>query len=279
MEFASQTGRTDVSDSGNVESPQLPTPVQIAQPEADGSFFAEWFKVVDPNGPVMEDQDFGRSGWALEPDNFADERELENYLKSDHMLAEDQSSDPFNLALEGFDSASDSESSTAEDVESEKGLLDPVAMMPLESDWEKMPPVLPALPGEEPTLEVLDLEPKMSDWSQMPDLLPPLPLEASLSVPELSHQTSTTDYVFVDHQVAQPQVQNGWNTGNLVDVEHLHESVVPYYGQTVPTTAYGAQASGLFTGQHTGQMVPLYETPPVFHLPFIVLGSTQLSFV
>jgi len=154
-----------------------------------------------------------------------------------------------------------------------------VAMMPLESDWEKMPPVLPALPGEEPTLEVLDLEPKMSDWSQMPDLLPPLPLEASLSVPELSHQTSTTDYVFVDHQVAQPQVQNGWNTNNLVDVEHLDDSVVPYYGQTVPTTAYGAQASGLFTGQHTGQMVPLYETPPVFHLPFIVLGSTQLSFV
>jgi len=261
MEYDNQTGP---DESGSADSPQLPTPVQIAQPEEDGSFFAEWFKVVDPNAPILEDQYFGRSGWALEPDNFADSQELDSYLKSDHVLAEHHKSaeEPTLLSLEGFasDEASDSESC-------ENGLLGPVEMMPQMSDWSKMPPLLPPIladEAEEPILEVLDLEPQLSDWTNMPELKP-LPLEASLSIPELNHKASTTsDYMFVESQVAEPQLQN--------------EAVVPYYGQTVPAISYGAQASG-HIGQYTGQMVPLYETPPVYHLPFIVLGSTQLSFV
>jgi len=254
MEY-DQTGETPIEDSA--DSPQLPTPIQIAQPEENGSFFAEWFKVVDPNAPILEDQYFGRSGWALEPDNFADGRQLDDYLKSDHVLY--QSSDPTILSLEGFASDEGSESSTdeSEDVPLERELpvldLGPLGMKPLESDWSKMPPLLPSIADDEP-LEVLELQPQISDWSEMPELLPPLPMEASLSVPELHKTSSTSDYVFVD-------------------------PVVPYYGQTVPPSSYGAQAPGLFTGQYTGQMVPLYQTPPVYHLPCFVLGSTQLSFV
>jgi len=267
--YDDQASIADV-DSGDVDSPRPPTPVQIEKPEADGSFFAQWFKVVDPNAPIVEDKYFGRSGWALESDNFPSEQDLDAYLKSDHILAEDEGSDPYNLSLDEF--ASDEETST---IESD------------ESDWNKMPSLLPSLEDDEPeasSLAPLTLERQMSDWSQMPSLLPalddepsslaPLPLEhkktSGLSVPEMTHKTS--DYIYVVPQVAQLPPQNGWNSDSLVEVEHLHDSVVPYHGQNyAPTFFPMAQAYGL----PTGQMAPF----PVYHLPFIVLGSTQLSFV
>jgi hypothetical protein len=296
MELTNQACATDdVSDSGNVDSPQLPSPVYIAQPSPNGSFFAQWFKVVDPNAPILEDQYFGRSGWALESDNFSDEAELDSYLKSDHKLIENESSDPFNLTLDGFassdeeesDSEGESSASRENELEMGVGLLDPIGMVPLASDWSKMPPVLPALVEETaaeeqpPSLDVIKLEPLVSDWSKMPEILPPLPLQPTMSVPEMVHKTS--DYVYVDSLVDIPPPQNDWNPETtLVDVEslHPHESVVPHQqGQhLIPATFYEAQASGHFTG-HTGQMVPLYPNVPVYHLPFIVLGNTQLSFV
>lgn len=249
-----QSHVTAVSDSGNVESPQLPTPVQIDEPEPDGSFFAEWFKVVDPNAPIAEDQYFGRSGWALEPDNFLNEEQLDAHLKSDHVLAEFTGSDPFKLSLEGVVSDEESElsSSDLEDLD-----LEPVGMMPLASDWSKMPPILPTLSEETITdLEVLELQPQMSDWSKMPDILPPLPLEPSLTAPEMTHRTS--DYVYVVPQVPPPQP--------------AHSAFFPM-----------AQASGLPAGQIVPYQ-PMYQPnvpmlQPVYHLPYIVLGSTQLSFV
>jgi len=240
--YDDQASIADV-DSGDVDSPQPLTPVQIAKPEADGSFFAQWFKVVDPNASIQEDQYFGRSGWALSEDNFADERSLDAYLKSDHVLAEDKGSDPLNLSLDEF--VSDDESEVFD-------------------DWSKMPPLLPSLEDDEPqTLATLPLplERQTSDWTQMPDILPPLPLEATLSVPDMTHKTS--DYVYVVPQVAQLPPQSDWNSESLVDVEHLqYESVVPYHGQNYgPTFFPMAQANGLPTGQVVPLQTPVYQYP------------------
>jgi len=269
MEYDNQACATDesVSDSGNVDTPQQ-SPIVIERPSSpNGSVFAQWFKAVDPNARILEDSYFGPSGWALESDNFADDRALDDYLKVDHVLAANESSDPFNLTLDGF--ASDEEGSeVSSDSDLSNGLLEPLGMVPLESDWSKMPPLLPALSEEKPTgLEVLNLERQMSDWSKMPDPLPPIQLETSLPVPQMAPRTSDYMYVVPQVQVAQPPPQIDWNANTLVDVQDLSHSVVPYPSQSfVPAFFPGAQASGL--GQHNGQMV--------YHLPFIVLGSTQL---
>lgn len=187
------------------------------------SFFAKWFDAIPANQVIHEDQFFGPSGHALEPDNFPTEESLAKYLTTNSGLLMEKGSD-FELSLDLDES--DSETSDED--------------LPLESDEEQEnwpPPALPVLPWKEQT----------SDWSQMPPLLPKLSMdqelslaesmdvEHRLSIPTMTQQQSSTDFCFVPAHL--PQNEN-WSE-SLVDVEDLPQSsIVPSYGVPVYQPVY-----------------------------------------
>lgn len=258
----------DVSESG-VDSPQA-VPIVVKRPEANGSFFAEWFKKVDPNVPIKDYTYFWPTGSPLDPDNFASEEELDAHLNVSYKLEEGSSSDPFNLSLaldfdeSGDESADESAAQTEEDLDA----LDPLPLVPVMSDWTKMPAILPPL-SQDTDLSATELTSNPSDWDEMPEILPPLPQTSfGLSVPDMTQKTS--DFLYVPQVIQGPPQPNLWDNSG---VEQLQDYVVPYVAPVAPTNLPLVQASGFPTG-----VVPVYQTT-VYHLPCIALGILLPSFI
>jgi len=146
-------------------------PKVVRRPQENGSYFAEWFKITDPNDPIEEDQLYWPSGQALSADRFPEDDNLDDYLgigsvSSGSVYRYDDSEDEFALADPPF---------VGKITRQESAL----------SDWDSMPPPLPPLEVEEAPWDVSDSElapvplvescSSTSDWSQMPELLPPIP--------------------------------------------------------------------------------------------------------
>jgi len=181
--------------------------MKILRTEEPG-WFAPWFKIVDPNKTIHEDEYFWRTGQPLNPDNWTDDSQLDHYLGLDEpresVLDEDddekEAGFPLTLSLDLSDDESDYDAveiirDDDSDISSDFDYSLVAPRMGEEvSDWTKMPPKLPKLPS------VVEVQPEkltrqISDWTtlEMPSLLPPLDemsRQTSLEPPRMQTQVS-----------------------------------------------------------------------------------------
>lgn len=272
-DVAQQSHVADVSESG-VDSHQFTPRIVVEKPAQGGSYFAQWFKVVDPNDVITEDKYFWPSGSPLEPDNFeGGDDQLDAYLTVDHNL-EESSVDSFSLSLpvdfgenapqEVVDWDNDDERVVAQVEEDLGSDLDPLPLKPAMSDWTQMPEILP--PFEKDTTDsAVELTSNLSDWDDLPqDLSQPT---FGLSAPQMTPKTS--DYLYLVPQVVSETQASLWDDSG---VEQLPNFVVPYVASIAPTTFPVVQASGY---NQNGHMMPLYQTT-VYHWPYFALGISLL---
>lgn len=204
-----------LSESGSCVSPQYsPKLVKVTE----SGFFASWFKSVDPNNPIREDEYFWPSGLPLECDNWEDENDYFDYLASSpRELPSPRGLEPLSLSIEISDVSSEfSEEIVPREITHEK------------SDWSKMPPLLPPLKIDESnddeeeseidgltpapmlrkTSELREciLERQTSDWSKMPPLLPPLPSRMQRMGSDLSNWDDMPEMAEIETGPSAPEV-------------------------------------------------------------------------
>jgi len=178
--------------------------MKILRTEEPG-WFAPWFNLVGPDQTIHEDEYFWRTGQPLNPDNWANEDQLDHYLgldKPKEPVVEDEDEEesgfPLTLSLDLSDDESDYDS--AEIVRDDESVISSEVGYTLAapqfdravSDWTKMPPPLPKLPSAVVEVQPKELTREKSDWTklEMPKLLPPLNKMSSLEPPSMQPQVS-----------------------------------------------------------------------------------------
>jgi len=172
-------------------------------PSEEPGWFAPWFKVIDPNKKIHENEYFWRNGQPLEADNWTDDASLDRYLglnESDNEAVVDEEYDenetgfPLTLSLDLSDDDDEYDYDVVEIIRDDESVSSTemdysLVAPPLDrgvSDWTKMPALLPKLQSAE--LEPKELTREPSDWSKMPSVLPPL--NTILETPEMQKELS-----------------------------------------------------------------------------------------